>query len=137
MVFYIQSLQALSIYWSGITWVGVTRGGVPQEEATQGVGYPCCYPHNSRRKCPMEEMFALLTVSEGSACPGWKPKLSGSVLHEGVGQACILDELEAEMGELEDFFQSESLIGPRTFLLETPASQHSISIWENCSNRSL
>lgn len=62
---------------------------------------------------------------------------SGSVLHEGVGQACILAELEAEMGELEDFFQSESLIGAQTFLLETPASQHSISIWENCSNRSL
>lgn len=85
------------------------------------------------RRC----LFVLLKVSEGSACPGFKPKLSGSVLHEGVGQACILDELEAEMGELEDFFQSESLIGPRNFLLETPASQHSISIWGNCSNRSL
>lgn len=46
----------------------------------------------------------LLTVSEGSACPGWKPKHRGSVLHEGIDRACILAELEAEMGELEDFF---------------------------------
>lgn len=58
----------------------------------------------------MEEMFVLLTVSEGSACPGFKPKLSGSVLHEGVGQACILDELEAEMGELRIFFKVNPLL---------------------------
>jgi len=67
-------------------------------------------PQGSRR-------LPLLMVSEGSEVKAQDQSSVG-----GVGGACTSVEQEAEMGELEDFLQSKSLLGVKPHLLKTSVS---------------
>lgn len=76
-------------------------------------------------------MLCLLSwFQRGQPVRGWKSKQCRAFLGGGVGEAGILAEQEAEMGELEDFLQNESLLGAKPHSLKTPASPSSIASWE-------